>query len=261
MLALVTGAGSGIGAATACALAARGCSLLLVGRSGAIQQTRQAIADETAAVDVYCQQADVSLSVDRDAIRRKVEAIALEIGERLAYVIQAAGVGAPAAGLESMETSDLEDALTINVVGPLALSRDLLPALAGYPGGARILFIGAGVDEHPQPGTGSYGISKMALKRLWHQLKTDLAHAERKGDPAVGLFQPGVVDTPGLRAHIQAAHDNGLPHADYLAQRLADGSAHSPPRTVGDAIARLLLQTGAREFQAQQWRPDDCPSG
>ncbi len=255
-LAVITGAGSGIGAATAHALAARGHSLALVGRSGAVEDTRDAIARETAGVQVYCHQVDLAVPTDRAALVRAIQRIIRDDGHQLTGVVHAAGVGTPAANLASLVTGDLEHAMAVNLTAPLEITRDLLPALTGCPGGARVLLIGAGIDERPQPGTGSYGISKMALKRLGHQLRTDLAHEGHEHDPAVGLFQPGVVDTPGLRAHIAAARDCALPHADYLAERLAQGQAYTPA-TVGEAITSLLLDTAAAAFEGQEWRPHD----
>lgn len=109
------------------------------------------------------------------------------------------------------------------------------------------------MDEKPQPGTGSYGISKLALKRLWHQMPLDLAHEGWLRPPAVGLFQPGVVDTPGLRDHIGAARDCGLPHADYLQGMLDQGQAYLPG-TVADAIATLLISLSTEAFAEREWR-------
>ena len=81
--------------------------------------------------------------------------------------------------------------------------------------------IGAGMDKHAQPGTGSYGISKMALRRLVRQMSVEFD--TMPDGPVVSLFQPGLVDTPGIRSHIKKAGDLNLPHAEWLAGRLEAG--------------------------------------
>jgi len=67
--------------------------------------------------------------------------------------------------------------------------------------------VGAGIADRAEPGTGIYGVTKKALARLFDQMVTDFAHEAGAGLPAIALFQPGLVDTEGLRAHITAAKD------------------------------------------------------
>ena len=63
-------------------------------------------------------------------------------------------------------------ALEVNVVAPLALTQALLPRLraaAGAAEGGRVLHLGTGVAHAVQPGTGTYGITKLAFHRTcWH---------------------------------------------------------------------------------------------
>ena len=107
----------------------------------------------------------------------------------------------------------------MNVTAPLALTQAFLPSLR-RAAPARILLVGAGIADRAQPGTGIYGITKKALARLFEQMITDFEHEGRADLPAVALFQPGLVDTEGLRDHIAAA--TGLRPA---ARRLAGNRA------------------------------------
>jgi 3-oxoacyl-[acyl-carrier protein] reductase len=252
-LAVVTGASSGIGGATSQALADRGADLILIARSERLEQTRRRIEQQALDSDVLCLRADLARSEERGRIGCTLRDIARERQQPVQALVHAAGVGAPSPGLTAMAGADLEHALSVNVTAPLELTQGLLPVMGDGETAARVLFIGAGVDDKPQPGTGSYGISKLALKRLWRQIPLDLAQEAWPCPPLIGLFQPGIVDTPGLGAHIEAARACGLPHADYLQGVIDRGEAYNPG-TVAEAIATLLTHTDHEAFAEREWR-------
>jgi len=80
--------------------------------------------------------------------------------------------------------------------------------------------------------------------------------ALRRNAHLVALFQPGLVDTEGLRAHLAAARTCGLPHAAWLAERLAGGDAQTPEATAA-AMADALLRLPCSDFHGAELRPDD----
>jgi len=248
--AVITGAGSGMGAALAVELAGRGVDLALIGRRrSALEHTRAALPGTVTSLVIP---ADIARSKDRRSVVERIdEWVAAEAG-RLRYLVHNAGVGEPASGIECMHPDDLETALAVNVTAPLALTQGLLPLLrAALP--SRVLMVGAGVADHAQPGTGSYGISKKALTRLFEQMQVDFAHSATR-EPDIALFQPGLVDTPGIRMHLEAARRCGLPHVDYLDQALSAGRCRSP-RAVGRAMAEALTDTSSEEFAGATLRP------
>ena len=249
-MAVITGAGSGIGAALAVELASREITVALIGRQhDALERTR-ALLPEGAAPFVMT--GDIAIDDDRQRLIRKISACVESAGMGLRYLIHNAGVGEPASGIETMDPDGLARALAVNVTAPLALTQGLLPLLrAAHP--SRVLMVGAGIADRPQPGTGSYGISKKALTRLFEQMQVDFAQS-RASEPDVALFQPGLVDTPGIRAHLEAARRCGLPHVDYLDQALADGECRSP-RAVGEAMAEALTNTPSEDFAGATLRP------
>lgn len=255
-LAVITGAGSGIGAALCEALAARGRPLVLIGRSPRIEATCERIRARRPSATLWCLRGDLAPADERQALIERIHALADDAGAAIETLVHAAAVGEPNASLEDLSVADVERALVINTVAPLALSQGLLGLLEGGERAGRILLVTSGVAERPQPGTGAYGISKAALERLWRQLQSDLAYDGRDARVTVGLFQPGIVDTVGLREHIARAGACGLPHADYLREAIEAGAARSPA-SVAEAMAALLLDTPTESFGQWRWHSRD----
>ena len=218
--ALITGAGSGIGAALARELATRGISVALVGRrKNPLDQVRNDIAGLQSTLVIP---ADIARDQDRAYLTQKVRKALADQGGRLKYLVHNAGVGSPSPDLMGMDPEALAHAFAVNVTAPLALSQLFMPALI-EAAPARIMLVGAGIADRPQPGTGIYGITKKALARLFDQMLTDFAYENEPGIPDIAMFQPGMVDTEGLRAHIEAARDCGLPHAKYIDSAIEEG--------------------------------------
>lgn len=249
--ALITGAGSGIGAALAGELVGRGIGVVLVGRRKApLNDVRAALPQHARALVI---EADIARSADRARIERDVSALLAEHKSHLRYLVHNAGIGPPSSNFAGINPGDLEYAFAVNVTGPLALTQFFLPALqAATP--ARILLVGAGIADRPQPGTGIYGITKKALARLFNQILTDFDYEAEPNVPNVAMFQPGLVDTEGLRAHLDAANACGLPHTDYLKTALSKGDARRP-ETVAKAMADALLDLPITDYHGQTLRP------
>ena len=249
--ALVTGAGSGIGAAVARELARRGCRILLVGRRAhALETARATLAQPERGVCLAC---DLASADDRARLNKDVaECIAADGGEA-AYFVHSAGIGPPSADFDGMDPADLEQALAVNAIAPLALARAWRQHARASGNRPRLLLVGAGIADRAQPGTGVYGISKKALHRLFEQMVTDFDTEAAQSPPRVALFRPGVVDTEGLREHCRQARACGLPHVDYLEGMLAAGEAWAP-ETVARAMGRALLDAEDKDFHGQVLR-------
>ena len=251
--ALITGAGSGIGAALAQALSARGVGVVLVGRRQArLEAVRERLGSHAPALVVPT---DIASAEDRARLLATVdERLTAERG-RLRHLVHNAGIGTPSRDFARTDPAELERAFAVNVTAPLALTQAFLPALC-RAAPARILLVGAGIADRAQPGTGIYGITKKALARLFEQMITDFEHEGRADLPAVALFQPGLVDTEGLRDHIAAAQACDLPHAAWLETALEQRQARSPEE-VADAMAAALLDLPHAGFHGQVLRPKD----
>lgn len=254
--AVVTGAGSGIGAALALELGRRGCRTVLVGRRAeALEATQDRLPDPRAAICVRC---DLASAPARAQLLEQVVAAIAEQGGELRYLVHNAGVGVPSTDFAAMDVRDLEQALAVNVLAPLALTQGWLPALRASSTRGRVLLIGAGIADRAQPGTGAYGTSKKAQQRLFEQMVVDFG-AESGPNPGVALFRPGIVVTQGLRDHCRLARECGLPHVDYLEGALAAGEAWSA-ETVARAMTRALLDAGEDAFHGQTLRTADWHS-
>lgn len=123
--ALITGASSGIGAATAEALAAAGCELVVVGRD---EQRLAEVAERTGASSV---RADLTTG---DGVEQAAEA-----GRRVDLLVNNAGVGW-AGDLDSMSSEQVADLVALNLTAPLQLTRALLPTLR-RASNARVVFV------------------------------------------------------------------------------------------------------------------------
>ena len=249
--ALITGAGSGIGAALARKLAERGTGVVLIGRREASLHDVRASFGEKAFAAVI--EADIASAPDRARMGSDVSALLAEQGGHLRYLIHNAGVGAPSPNFAGIDTGDLEYAFAVNVTAPLALTQFFLPALQKAKS-ARIMLVGAGIADRPQPGTGIYGITKKALARLFDQMLTDFDYEANPHLPSVAMFQPGMVDTEGLRAHVDAATACELPHTGYLKTALSSGDAQRP-ETVARAMVDALLDLPAMDYHGRTLRP------
>jgi 3-oxoacyl-[acyl-carrier protein] reductase len=188
-LAVVSGAGSGIGAACAERLAAAGFAVILVGRrSQALEATAAAIAEATASAHVICLRADVSEPDD-------VRALAERIGADFEFVdVIVNNAGAPAVS-HSDDLTDLAAAwlqtYRANTLTAVLLTPALEPILRS-PGG-RVILIGS---KSARAGNASpaYGTAKAALTGYL------AAAAARLGSRGitVNLVSPGYVENTEL---------------------------------------------------------------
>lgn len=159
---LITGAGSGIGRALAIEAAQKGYELILVGRtSSTLEETRV----QCGAQNATCVVADVITADGRALI---VDAV----GESLDILINNAGV-LSVGHLADMADTDLERMTTTNLVAPMALTRDLLPALRTSKG--RIVNIGSVFGDIAYPFFASYSATKFGLRGFSDAMRRELS--------------------------------------------------------------------------------------
>ena len=202
--ALITGAGRGIGAAIATALAPTH-TLLLAGRpSPALQATAERLGATTLPLDL----------TDTDAIPAATAAI----GE-LDVLVHNAGVFFPGRIAEST-VEHWRATLDVNVVGAVALTLALLPALRRASG--QVVFINSGTGRKASPDMASYSASKFALRAF--------ADSLRDSEPAlrVTTVYPGRTDTDMQRALV--SFEGGEYDPDRFLR----------PDTVAELVARVL---------------------
>lgn len=178
--ALITGASSGIGAATVSALAEQDFNLILVARR---RERLQALASELK-VAVEIEEVDVTQ-------RAQVDALAARQAHRNVQVlVNNAGL---AKGVEKMFEARPEDwdvMIDTNIKGLLYMTRALLPGMLKR-GSGHIVNVGSVAGRWTYPGGAVYCASKFAVRALSEGLRMDLF-----GTPLrVTNIEPGLVET------------------------------------------------------------------
>ena len=160
---LVTGAGSGIGAAVARRLAVAGAQVAICGRRAA---SLRAVAAETGALDIVC---DVC---DADAVARLVESVADAFG-RLDGLVLNAGVMAPG-GVADLSPVDWSAMVSVNLTGAFLVARAALPHLIASRGA--VVSVASIAALRAAGGMGGYAATKAGLAMLTQSLAVDHAH-------------------------------------------------------------------------------------
>jgi NAD(P)-dependent dehydrogenase (short-subunit alcohol dehydrogenase family) len=185
---LLTGAGGGIGAATALAFADRGWRVYATDIATPLpERVRERC--ETRALDV----------TDEAACGRVVDAVAGEAG-RLDCLVNNAGY-AVAGPVEDVPVAAVREEFDVLVHGPHALARAALPRMREQ-GAGRIVTVSSVLGLTSSPGLGAYAAGKAACESLHDALRVEL-----RGEPvAVSLVEPAWVRTVfGDRARAQLA--------------------------------------------------------
>lgn len=188
---IVTGASSGIGAATARELGRAGASVLLVGRHA--ERLATAAAEVTAAGG-RAETAEIELE-DADAAA-SLPAVAVERFGSLDGMVLTASLFDPRP-LEATTVECQERQWRTNVVAPLATVR---AAVDEMPQGGSIVLIGSTVASVGFPGCSAYTATKGAIAALSRALAIELAPKGIR----VNLVVPGYVRTPMLQPHLDA---------------------------------------------------------
>jgi short-subunit dehydrogenase len=179
-VALVTGGSSGIGAATARALAAAGARPLIAGRDPG---RLRAVARETGGVAL---QADLADPQGPD----RLAAAALDAAGRVDLLVSNAGVGW-AGPIEDLPAAKAAELITVNLTAPIQLTRLLVPGMIKR-GSGRIVFVSSIAGMTGVRSEAAYSAGKGGLGFFAESLAYEL---DGRG-VGVSLVVPGVVDTP-----------------------------------------------------------------
>jgi short-subunit dehydrogenase len=163
-VAVVTGASSGIGAATTRLAAARGARLVLAARR---RERIEALAAELP--DAVAVRTDVT---DPVQVRRMVDT-AVERYGRVDLLVNNAGQGLHVP-VEAIDLDDLRAVFELNVVGALAALQAVVPVMRRQGAGA-IVNVSSGTTLFTPSGTGGYAATKAALNMLSAVARAELA--------------------------------------------------------------------------------------
>jgi NAD(P)-dependent dehydrogenase (short-subunit alcohol dehydrogenase family) len=186
-LALITGASTGIGRATALRLARSGWDVLAGVRDPAAGES---LAAEGPAGRIVPLSLEVTDAAQIAAAAKQVEELAARLGRPgLDGLINNAGIGI-GGPLEILSDEDLRRQFDVNVFGHMAVTRAMLPSLRRAQG--RILFTSSIGGRVAMAYTAPYAASKHAIEAFADTLRVEL-HSSRI---QVGLIEPGSVITP-----------------------------------------------------------------
>ena len=200
-VALITGAGSGIGRAVALAFLGAGWQVALAGRRTEALAETILLGGELAA-----QAAPFQVDVTQpDAVRTMFDAVVARFG-RLDLLFNNAGANAPGVPLEDLPCEQWRQVVDVNLTGAfLCLQQAFRVMKAQVPRGGRIINNGSISAHAPRPNSIAYTASKHAVTGLTKAASLD----GRKHDIAVGQIDIGNALTP-----MAARMTQGVPQAD-----------------------------------------------
>jgi NAD(P)-dependent dehydrogenase (short-subunit alcohol dehydrogenase family) len=235
-IAVITGAGSGIGRALALQLAAQGSHLALsdVNEAGLAETVE--LLPKHAGLRIASQRLDVA---DRAAFAHYAKQIVDMLG-RVDVVINNAGVASRPLMLDQYDYAEYERVINVNLWGVIHGSHEFLPHLLANPG-SHLVNISSIFGLVAPPETGAYCLTKFAVRGYTEALRADLAGR----DIHVHCVHPGVIAT-NIAAAAGASDDvvklfseRGMT-ADKAAAIILKGVAKHKPRILVTAGARVL---------------------
>jgi NAD(P)-dependent dehydrogenase (short-subunit alcohol dehydrogenase family) len=243
-VAVITGAGSGIGRALALNLAARGAVLALSDKDEVGLLETVELAEARHAREVHAEKLDVS---ERSSFADYAASVADALG-RVNAVFNNAGV-ALHGDFEEMTYEELEWVMSVNFSGVVTGSKEFLPHLIAS-GDGHLINISSLFGLMGMPGQTAYNASKFAVRGFTEALRTEMLVS--KHPVQVTCVHPGGIKTAIARnARTTTSHDPqsvarlfdtklAKTTAERAAEIIIDGTLRNKPRIVVGSDAKLL---------------------
>lgn len=226
--ALVTGAGSGIGRATAVALARRGVHLVLFGRTpDKLDETARLTASHGVKVEIVA--GDVT---DDTARTHALDAARASFGGLDILVNNAGNVRA--GRLDKTGIDEIRAMIEVDLLSPILFSREALPLLRAG-GEAAIVNVASGIALVGAPFYATYAAAKAGLARFGEALRRELLD---EGVHVMTIY-PGATETP-MMASNKAGPELGF--------------ARETPELVAEALVEGLLSDQREVIRANEVR-------
>lgn len=180
-VAVVTGASSGVGEATARRLADEGCRVALVARRA---DRLESLADDVGRDRALPVPTDVT---DTDAVEAMVETVVDEFGT-VDLLVNNAGVlfGDPVA---ESDPADFDDLLDVNLRGAMHVTRAALPHV--LDGGGHVVIVSSMNAQYPAAGASAYTASKYGINGFCDSLRREM----NEEDVRVTVVMPGPIQS------------------------------------------------------------------
>ena len=252
-VAIVTGASSGIGEATARELASRGAAVVLAARAA---EKLEALEREISASGgrVLAVETDVS---DRDSVEAMVERTVEAFGS-LDILINNAGLGLSGRVAE-LRAEDLRHVFEVNTVGPLNCIQAALPHMGR---GGRIINVSSVIGKRSIPKVGGYCATKFALNALSDALRVEIAD---RGITVTSVY-PGTTRTAFRENSRRTGNEKRgwRPRGvtpEKVAEKIADAAEKSPREVYVTLPDRLYIMgtallPGLTDRMLRAWAKD-----
>ena len=199
-VAIVTGAGSGIGRAVATALLQNGYAVVLAGRR---EELLQSVIRESGVSPDSARAVGTDVS-DPDSVRRLFDTTREAFG-RLDVLFNNAGINAPGVPLEELTLEQWRSVVDVNLTGAFLCTQQAFRLMkAQNPRGGRIINNGSISAHTPRPNSAPYTATKHAITGLTRSASLD----GRPFDIACGQIDIGNASTP-----LTARFTSGVPQA------------------------------------------------
>ncbi len=234
---VVTGASSGIGAASARAFAAEGGHVVVTARSaGPLERVAQEIV--RAGGKAVAIPTDVG---DPQAAAALLERVARELGG-IDVLVNNAGVNYRGP-VEERKAEELAQIISVNLIAPILLCRAVLPHLRKRGRGA-IVNVASLAGRVPLPGEATYSASKWGLRGFSFSLAEELAGT----GISVSLVSPGPVDTGFIMSTIEDVPDlvfsQPMSTAEEMAALVVDAAADGESERLPSRASGYLTTMG-----------------
>ncbi|MBF1802180.1 SDR family oxidoreductase [Alloalcanivorax profundimaris] len=209
-LCLITGAASGIGRATALALAGEGARLCLADLNREALEATARRAESISGRTVVRRTLDIA---DEQAVFE----LAAEVQERegaVDVVMNIAGISIWGT-IENLESRHWRKLVEINLMGPVHVLRAFLPAMIERGRGGHVVNVSSAAGLFGLPWHAAYSATKFGLRGISEVLRFDLRHH----DIGVSLVCPGGVDTGLVRTIDIVGVDREDPEVQAMTQR------------------------------------------
>ncbi|MDX3924244.1 MAG: SDR family NAD(P)-dependent oxidoreductase [Shinella sp.] len=234
-VALVTGAGSGIGRACALKLAERGAHVAVLSRSaGEIEQVAREI--EAAGGKALAVTADVSKA---DDMARATDAVTHAYG-RLDLVVSNAGINGVWAPIDDLQPQEWDETIAVNLRGTYLTLHFAVPHLKRAGEGAIVIVSSInGTRTFTSPGATAYAATKAAQVAIMQQLALELGrHRIRVNAVCPGAIDTSIDDNTKRRKEDETAIPVIWPEGEIPVTRGKAGEAED----VADAVLFLLSE-------------------
>lgn len=211
--AIITGAGRGIGRATAMALAKEGVNLGLIGLN---MSNLEKVAAELASYDINVSAATADVS-DLTSVHHAVEHIQSDL-KSIDILINNAGTG-KFGGFLDLSPEEWENIIRVNLMGVYNVTRAVLPGMIEQKSGD-IVNISSTAGQKGAPVTSAYSASKFAVLGLTESLMLEV----RKHNIRVTAFTPSTVVTDlAYDANLINGNPENVMQPDDLAELIVSG--------------------------------------